>query len=151
VDVDAVFATRLGTAVVELAVAAGLGLFAVSAPLTATTRGAGELILAALETGARWIVLGIGGSARTDGGAGMLEALGVRLLDAAGAELARGGAALADLDRVDVSGADRPSTTQDSGRTTRGSASSAHGGAALGARRRAADRMWLPRPAVGAS
>jgi glycerate kinase len=105
--VDAVFATRQGTAVVELAAAAGLGLLALPSPLTATTRGVGELVLAALDTGARRIVLGIGGSATTDGGAGMLQALGVRLLDSLGAELPPGGAALAQLDRVDTSGADR--------------------------------------------
>ena len=66
----------------------------------------GELLRAALDDGARRIVLGIGGSATNDGGAGMLQALGVRLLDADGAELPPGGAALARLDRVDVSGLD---------------------------------------------
>ena len=76
------------------------------APTTATSRGTGELVRAALDLGCRQVVLGIGGSACTDGGAGMVQALGGRLLDAAGAELGPGGAALADLDRLDLSGLD---------------------------------------------
>jgi glycerate kinase len=103
--VRAVVAVLGETAVVELATAAGLGL-APLAPMTATTRGVGELVRAALEAGARRVVLGIGGSATTDGGAGMLQALGVRLLDAGGAELPPGGAALARLARVDAGGLD---------------------------------------------
>jgi glycerate kinase len=101
--VDAIVARDGATAVVELATAAGLGQLAGPAPLTAGTFGVGELLRAALDDGARRIVLGIGGSATTDGGAGMLQALGVALLDADGAELPAGGAALARLDRVDVS------------------------------------------------
>ena len=104
--VDATIARDGDTAVVELAGAAGLGLLAEPAPLSAGTAGVGELLRAALDDGARRIVLGIGGSATTDGGAGMLQALGVRLLDEDGGELAPGGAALARLDRVDVSGLD---------------------------------------------
>ena len=104
--VDATVARDGAGAVVELATAAGLGQLAEPAPLTATTFGVGELLRAALDGGARRIVLGIGGSATTDGGAGMLQALGVRLLDADGAELPPGGAALARLDRVDASGLD---------------------------------------------
>ena len=104
--VDAVLALDGSTAVVELASAAGLGLLARPAPTTASTRGVGQLILAALDAGARRVVLGLGGSATTDGGAGMLQELGVRLLDAAGDDLAPGGAALAQLDRIDVSGLD---------------------------------------------
>lgn len=100
--VDAVYATDGGTAVVELASAAGLGLLDAPAPLTATTRGVGELLLAALDSGARRLVLAIGGSGSTDGGAGMLQALGVRLMDAAGSSLPPGGAALAELDRIDA-------------------------------------------------
>lgn len=103
--VRAVFAVDGGVAVVELATAAGLEL-APKAPLTASTRGVGELITAALDAGARRVVLGIGGSATTDGGTGMLSALGVRFLDAAGQPLPPGGAALARLDRVDTSGLD---------------------------------------------
>ncbi len=84
--VEAAYAFRDGTAVVEMAEASGLrhlppGVFA---PLTATTYGTGELLRAALDAGARTIVLGVGGSASTDGGAGMLSALGARLLDADG-------------------------------------------------------------------
>jgi glycerate 2-kinase len=103
--VDATIAVDGGTAVVELATAAGLGL-APPAPLSATTRGVGQLIAAALDHGARRIVLGIGGSATTDGGAGMLRALGVRLLDADGADVPPGGGGLALLDRVDATGLD---------------------------------------------
>jgi glycerate 2-kinase len=90
------------TAVVELAAAAGLGLLERPAPMTATTRGVGELLLAALDAGARRVVLGLGGSATTDAGAGLLQALGVRLLDAAGRDVPPGGAGLAVLDRIDV-------------------------------------------------
>jgi glycerate kinase len=71
-----------------------------------TTYGTGELMLAALVAGARHLLIGIGGSATNDGGAGMAQALGAHLLDAGGRELARGGAALARLDRIDVSGLD---------------------------------------------
>ncbi|KQS66444.1 glycerate kinase [Modestobacter sp. Leaf380] len=102
---QAVLALDGGTALVELATAAGLHL-APPAPLTATTRGVGDLLLAALEAGARRLVVGIGGSATTDAGTGMLTALGVRFLDAAGDALPPGGAALARLDRVDVTGLD---------------------------------------------
>jgi glycerate kinase len=107
--VTAALAVRGQTAVVELAEASGLrrlpgGRFA---PMTATSRGTGELIRAALDLGCRQVVLGIGGSACTDGGAGMVQALGGRLLDAAGNELAPGGAPLADLDRLDLDGFDQ--------------------------------------------
>jgi glycerate kinase len=103
--VDATLAVDSGTAVVELASAAGIGL-APPAALTATTRGVGELLVAALDAGARRLVLGIGGSATTDGGAGMLQALGARLLDADGADVAPGGGALAALHRIDATGVD---------------------------------------------
>ncbi|MBO0656473.1 glycerate kinase [Streptomyces triculaminicus] len=105
--VDAAYALRGadGTAVVEMAEASGLRLLpdGAFAPLTATTRGTGELLLAALDAGARTIVLGVGGSATTDGGAGMLTALGARLTDARGRTLAPGGAALAALHHADLS------------------------------------------------
>ncbi len=104
--VEATVALDGTTAVVELATAAGLGMLDRPAPTTATTRGVGELVRAALDAGARRIVLGIGGSATTDGGAGMLQALGVRLLDADGADLPPGGGALGRLDRVDAAGLD---------------------------------------------
>src|SRR5690606_35621550 len=85
-----------GRAVVEAAAAAGLALIAPGHrnALTATTYGVGEQILTAIDAGARHIVLGLGGSATTDGGAGMLQARGVRLLDVHGNALTRGGAAL---------------------------------------------------------
>ncbi|MFI0899228.1 glycerate kinase [Streptomyces sp. NPDC020983] len=106
--VEASYALREGTAVVEMAEASGLrhlprGVFA---PRTATTYGTGELLRAALDAGARSIVLGVGGSATTDGGAGMLAALGARLLDAEGAPVAPGGAALAGLATADLAGLD---------------------------------------------
>ncbi|MEE4542725.1 glycerate kinase [Streptomyces sp. V4-01] len=106
--VEAAFALREDTAVVEMAEASGLrhlppGVFA---PLTATTYGTGELLRAALEAGARTIVLGVGGSATNDGGAGMLSALGARLLDADGVPVAPGGGALAGLAAADLSGLD---------------------------------------------
>ncbi len=106
--VKATFAVRGDAAVIEMAEASGLRILPGhrAAPRTATTYGTGQLVTAALDAGARHIVLGIGGSATTDGGAGLAQALGVRLLDRAGAELPRGGAALADLDRIDVSGLD---------------------------------------------
>ena len=94
------------TAVVEMARTSGLALVALEErdPLRATTYGLGEAIRAALDDGFRRFVVGIGGSATNDAGAGMAQALGARLLDAAGDELERGGAALADLDRIDLSG-----------------------------------------------
>jgi glycerate kinase len=106
--VTAALAVRDEIAVVELAEASGLRRLPGGrlAPTTATSRGTGELIRAALDLGCRQVVLGLGGSACTDGGAGMIQALGGRLLDAAGAELALGGASLADLDRLDLSGFD---------------------------------------------
>ena len=106
--VTAALAVRDRVAVVELAEASGLRRLPGGrpAPTTATSRGTGELVRAALDLGCRQVVLGIGGSASTDGGAGMVQALGGRLLDAAGAELGPGGAALADLDRIDLSGFD---------------------------------------------
>ena len=97
-----------GQAVIEMAAASGLHWVAPEqrdACIT-TTRGTGELILAALDAGARRIILGIGGSATNDGGAGLLQTLGVRLLNTEGRALAAGGAALADLQRIDLDGLD---------------------------------------------
>ena len=71
-------------------------------PLYTTTYGVGEMISDACAQGCRRFLVGIGGSATNDGGAGMLQALGFRLLDAHGNEISRGGAALADLARVEV-------------------------------------------------
>jgi glycerate 2-kinase len=96
------------TAVIEMAAASGLPLVppARRDPRFTTTRGTGELIRAALEAGARRILVGIGGSATNDGGAGMAQALGARLLDGDGRELPTGGAALARLERIDAAGLD---------------------------------------------
>ena len=93
------------TAVLEMAEAAGLQLLRPDErnPLAATTRGVGELILRALDCGAKRIIIGIGGSATNDGGAGMAWALGARLLDDHGEEIGHGGQALQNLARVDVS------------------------------------------------
>jgi len=92
------------TAVIEMACAAGLEHIAPSQrdALRATTFGVGELIKHALDAGARHIVLGLGGSATNDAGAGMLSALGLSLRDAQGVTLAAGGAALADLHSIDA-------------------------------------------------
>jgi glycerate kinase len=88
-----------GTAVIEMAAAAGLPLVpeAQRDPLRTTTRGVGELIADAFAKGCRRFVLGIGGSATNDGGAGMLQALGFDLLDAAGRPIASGAQGLAAL------------------------------------------------------
>jgi glycerate kinase len=75
-------------------------------PRIASTYGTGELVRAALDAGCRRIIVGIGGSATNDGGAGMAQALGARLLDDAGQDLPPGGAALARLSRIDASGLD---------------------------------------------
>ncbi|HEY5832530.1 glycerate kinase [Streptomyces sp.] len=106
--VEAAYALRQGTAVVEMAEASGLRHLppGVLAPLTATTYGTGELLRAALDAGVREIVLGVGGSATSDGGAGMLSALGARLLDADGVPVAPGGAALSTLVTADLAGLD---------------------------------------------
>lgn len=90
------------TAVIEMAAASGLPLLERGErdPLVTSTAGTGDLIVAAARSGARRIVVGIGGSATNDGGAGMLRALGLRFLDAAGRELPEGGAALAALDKI---------------------------------------------------
>jgi glycerate kinase len=100
------YARRDETAVVELADVSGLTRLpdGVLAPMRAESFGLGEVIGAALEAGCRRVVVGLGGSASTDGGAGMLTALGARLLDAGGAPIPRGGAGLARLDRIDTAG-----------------------------------------------
>ncbi|WP_263262402.1 glycerate kinase [Pseudomonas sp. RIT-PI-S] len=92
------------TAIIEMAEASGLQLVAPGRrdACASSTFGTGELIRAALDAGARRIILAIGGSATNDGGAGAMQALGVRLLDAQGEPLARGGLALADLARIDL-------------------------------------------------
>ncbi|MFD5742563.1 glycerate kinase [Streptomyces massasporeus] len=96
------------TAVVEMAAVAGLSLVppGLRDPGTTTTYGVGELIRAALDTGVRRILVGCGDSGTSDGGAGALQALGARLLDAQGHELPRGGRELTRLHRIDPTGLD---------------------------------------------
>jgi glycerate kinase len=96
------------TAVIEMASAAGLVLLDEEErdPLIATTYGVGELIAAALGHSPAQIIVGVGGSATVDGGAGAMQALGAHLLDAEGHDLGPGGAVLAQLDRIDPSGVD---------------------------------------------
>ncbi|MBI4336630.1 MAG: glycerate kinase [Chloroflexi bacterium] len=96
------------TAVIETAQACGLVLVLPEqrAPYITTTFGAGQLIKAALDAGYRRFILGIGGSATNDGGAGLAQALGVRLLDAQGRDLRHGGAALLHLARIEMAGLD---------------------------------------------
>lgn len=103
-EVPAQYALHAGTAVIEMALASGLALTDASdeAARRATSRGTGELIAHALDHGARRIILGVGGSASTDGGAGMMAALGARLTAAGGGELPGGGIALADLTTVSL-------------------------------------------------
>lgn len=93
------------TAVVETAEASGLALLEAKErnPLIASSYGTGELMLAAVRSGAKRIIVGLGGSATNDAGAGLLQALGVRLLDGNGNDLAHGGAALANLTTIDIS------------------------------------------------
>lgn len=104
----AVFAGPSGvTCVVELANCCGLQLLpgGVAAPMTSSTRGLGQVILAALAGGCDRLVVGVGGSASTDGGAGMLSALGARILDADGRPVGPGGGALIDVRRVELTAA----------------------------------------------
>ncbi|MFI2631586.1 glycerate kinase [Streptomyces collinus] len=96
------------TAVVEMAAVAGLSLVphGLRDPGATTTYGVGELIRAALDTGVRRILVGCGDSGTSDGGAGALQALGARLLDAEGRELPHGGRELTRLHRIDPTGLD---------------------------------------------
>ncbi len=93
------------TAVIEMAAASGLHLVPAGKrnPLVTTTKGTGELIKSALDLGVTHIIVGIGGSATNDGGAGMAQALGARLLDAEGREIGGGGGALSILSSIDLS------------------------------------------------
>jgi glycerate 2-kinase len=97
------------TAVIEMASASGIHLIKKEErnPLYTTTYGTGELIKAALDKSIKNIFIGIGGSATNDGGAGMLQALGARLLDAEGKEIGFGGGALSKLQSIDLSGLDK--------------------------------------------
>ncbi len=96
------------TAVIEMAAASGLTLIGRDRrdASRTSTRGTGELLLAAVEAGARRVILGIGGSATNDGGAGLGRALGFRLLGPEGDDLPPGGGALGRLERIDSSGRD---------------------------------------------
>lgn len=96
------------TAVIEMALASGLELLRPGElnPLVTTTYGTGQLMQAALEAGARRVIVGMGGSATVDGGAGCLQALGVRLLDAYGQDVPPGGGSLSSVYTIDVSGLD---------------------------------------------
>ena len=96
------------TAFIEMAAASGLELVPAEKrdPLVTTSRGTGELILQALESGATNIIIGIGGSATNDGGAGMVQALGAKLCDANGNEIGFGGGSLNTLNDIDISGLD---------------------------------------------
>ena len=107
-SVEAELAVRGSTAVVEMAQASGLALVdGQPDAVRAGTSGTGQLVLAALDLGCTEVVLAVGGSASTDGGAGMLQALGARLTTSSGAELVPGGGALTGLAAVDLAGLDQ--------------------------------------------
>lgn len=93
------------TAVLDVATASGIALLAPDErdPLSASSRGTGKLLRAALDTGVETVILGVGGSATVDAGSGLLAALGVGLLDEAGTPIPSGGAGLAQLSRIDLS------------------------------------------------
>ena len=96
------------TAIIEMSAASGLALVPphLRNPWKTTSYGTGELVTAALDAGVNHLIIGIGGSATNDGGAGMLQALGVKLLDLSGREIGFGGGRLANLDHIDISGMD---------------------------------------------
>jgi glycerate kinase len=102
------FCSARGLAILEMAEAAGLALVPPGQrdPKRTTTYGVGQMIWAALEAGAEEILIGIGGSATNDGGAGMAMALGARFLDAAGKTIPEGGGGLASLASIDLGGLD---------------------------------------------
>jgi len=104
--IGATFLRRGETGVVELASASGLSRVPASErdALAASTFGTGQVLATAIGLGARDVVLGLGGSATSDGGSGLLEALGARFYDADGADLPGGGGSLAELERVDLDG-----------------------------------------------
>ena len=104
-SVDARIGMKGETAFIEMAQASGLSQLPSHklAPLTATSFGTGQLILHALNLGAKRIILSVGGSACTDAGAGALQALGARILRADGSEISQGGGALIDVVKIDIS------------------------------------------------
>lgn len=97
------------TAVIEMAASSGLHLvpFSKRNPMKTTTKGLGELITNALDKGATHLIIGLGGSATNDGGAGMIQALGGRLLDSNGNEIPPGGGALSKLVSIDLTYLDK--------------------------------------------
>ncbi len=97
------------TAVIEIAAAAGLDLIPVEKrdPMKTTTYGVGELILHALDQGIRHFLIGLGGSATNDGGIGMVQALGVRIIDKNGDSVCFGGEGLANVDQISVTKMDK--------------------------------------------
>jgi len=97
------------TALIEIAAASGLDLLTAEErnPLITSTFGTGQLILAAINQGAESIIIGLGGSATNDGGAGIVQALGGRLLTNDGQEIGKGGQALSELASIDLSGVDK--------------------------------------------
>lgn len=107
--VDGFFGLAGDVAVIEMAAACGLALIEPRArnPFVTTTYGVGELMLAALDAGARHLIVGIGGSSTNDGGAGMIQALGGRLLDAGGQQIGFGGGELGRIAAIDLSDLDR--------------------------------------------
>lgn len=104
VDAALLYAADRHLAIIEMATAAGLALLPASGldPMQATTFGVGELLQVALDHGARRIILGIGGSASSDGGTGLARALGARFLDAHDRELPGNAAALQHIRRIDL-------------------------------------------------
>ncbi|WKV10288.1 glycerate kinase [Thermoanaerobacterium sp. CMT5567-10] len=98
-----------GTAVIEMAASSGLNLVPndMRNPLITTTYGVGQLIKEALDAGCRKFIIGVGGSATNDGGAGMVQALGVKLLDEDGKDISYGGGNLYRLKKVDISSIDK--------------------------------------------
>lgn len=98
-----------GTAVIEMAASSGLSLLQdnMKNPLITTTYGVGQLIKESLDKGCRKFIIGLGGSATNDGGAGMVQALGVKLLDEDGKDIPYGGGNLYKLKKVDISSIDK--------------------------------------------
>ena len=116
IDADWLLLDEGHVAFIEMAAASGLARLTTEERTPdnarrASTRGTGDVVKAALDAGAERITIGLGGSATTDGGSGLLSALGVRFLGPDGAELPDGGAALAKLERIDASGLDPRLTT----------------------------------------
>jgi glycerate kinase len=109
VDAQYCFDEARGLAAIEMALASGLALVPADRrdALAASTLGTGELIVHAVDRGARSLIIGIGGSATTDGGAGMAHALGIRFLDRDGAVIVPTGATLSRIWRIDITGLDR--------------------------------------------